>query len=396
MGFPGLRSAFHSVPPVWYNRGMTNGDWKGGQAVGDEPRLSIILPCFNEEKNVEPIYRSLIQACAGIDFELLFVDDGSSDGTCEEVNLLSGRDARVRLLRFVRNAGHQNAVRAGYRAARGRWIATMDADLQHPPEAVPRMLARAEQGFDVVQMIRKGSQAGFFKNLFSRAFYKVFNSLSEVPIPEQASDFRLVSRQVCDVLNALPERNLIVRAILPYLGFKTASIPFRVGDRLHGKAGFSFRKSLDMGSQALFNFSAVPLKLAMRLGMVISASAFLYGLYNVAAKFLSDRNVPGYTDLIASTLFLGGLILVYLGILGRYILVILDHLKQRPEYLIAEEAYARPAPAAPVSRPAQAAPAPKADAQSPSPIAGTSATKPSDGGAAAKPVPPRPEGRRIL
>jgi hypothetical protein len=183
-----------------------------------------------------------------------------------------------------------------------------------------------------------------------------------------------VSRRVCDVLNALPERNLIVRAILPYLGFRTASIPFRVGDRLHGKAGFSFRKSLDMGSQALFNFSAVPLKLAMRLGMIISALAFLYGIYNVAAKFLTDRNVPGYTDLIASTLFLGGLILVYLGILGRYILVILDHLKRRPEYLIAGESFARPAPAAAPESEAHGSPAP----------------------GAAKSAPPRPEGRRIL
>ncbi|MDB5049040.1 MAG: glycosyltransferase [Fibrobacteres bacterium] len=319
---------------------MTDRDWQvdDSDGVSGLPLLSIILPCFNEEKNVEPVHRALTRVCAGIALEMIFVDDGSVDRTCEEVNLIAGRDPGVRLLRFVSNAGHQNALRAGYRAARGRWIVTMDADLQHPPEAIPAMLAKAQEGFDVVQMVRGGSQAGILKNLFSRAFYKVFNSLSEVPIPEQASDFRMVSRYVCDVLNSLPERNLIVRAILPFLGFKTASIPFQVGDRLHGKAGYSFKKSLDMGSQALFSFSAIPLKLAMRLGLLISMLAFLYGIYNVAAKFLSDRNVPGYTDLIASTLFLGGLILVYLGILGRYILVILDHLKRRPEYLLAEEA----------------------------------------------------------
>ncbi|HKP94914.1 MAG TPA: glycosyltransferase family 2 protein [Fibrobacteria bacterium] len=319
---------------------MTDGDWKAEDpdGAGAPPLLSIILPCYNEEKNIEPVHRALAAACAGIRTEMIFVDDGSSDRTGEEVDRLAARDPGVRLLRFIGNAGHQNALRAGYRAARGRWIATMDADLQHPAEAVPAMLAKAREGFDVVQMVRSGSQAGFFKDLSSRAFYKVFNSLSEVPIPEHASDFRLVSRYACDVLNSLPERNLIVRAILPYLGFRTASLPFQVADRLHGRAGFSFRKSLDMGSQALFNFSAVPLKLAMRVGLLISALAFLYGLYNVAAKFLSHRNVPGYTDLIASTLFLGGLILVYLGILGRYILVILDHLKRRPEYLLAEEA----------------------------------------------------------
>jgi hypothetical protein len=135
----------------------------------------------------------------------------------------------------------------------------------------------------------------------------------------------------------LPERHLIVRAILPYLGFRTVNLPYRLGERLHGEASFGFRKSWRMGSDALFGFSTVPLKLAMRLGFAISVLAFLYGMYNVAAKFLTDRNVPGYTDLIASTLFLGGLILVYLGILGRYILVILDHLKRRPEYLLAPE-----------------------------------------------------------
>lgn len=322
---------------------MTDRDWQADDSgTGGHPRLSVILPCFNEEGNIAPIHQALTRACAGISLEILFVDDGSADRTCEEVNLLAGRDASVRLIRFVRNAGHQHALRAGYRAARGHWVLTMDADMQHPPEAVPAMLAKAEEGFDVVQMVRGGSQSGVFKNLFSRGFYKVFNSLSEVPIPEQASDFRLVSRYVCDVLNSLPERNLIVRAILPYLGFTTASLPFQVADRLHGKTGYSFRKSLDLGSQALFNFSAIPLKLAMRLGLLISMLAFLYGIYNVAAKFLSDRNVPGYTDLIASTLFLGGLILVYLGILGRYILVILDHLKRRPEYLVAEEAVPSP------------------------------------------------------
>jgi polyisoprenyl-phosphate glycosyltransferase len=340
-------------------------DWQidDSDGPGAPPLLSIVLPCFNEEKNIVPVHAALAETCDGIAWEMIFVDDGSRDGTGAAVDALAAADPRVRLIRFVSNAGHQHALRAGYRAARGAWILTMDADLQHPATAVPAMLAKAREGFDVVQMVRGGKQAGILKNLFSRAFYKVFNSLSEVPIPEQASDFRIVSRYVCDVLNALPERNLIVRAILPYLGFKSAFIPFQLGARLHGQAGYSFRKSLDMGSEALFNFSAIPLKLAMRVGLLISTLAFLYGAYNVAAKFLSNRNVPGYTDLIASSLFLGGLILVYLGILGRYILVILDHLKRRPEYLIAEAPRTlasprsgqavRPAQSLPPSKPAR-------------------------------------------
>ncbi len=367
--------------------GMTDKDWHADDSAGTggPPRLSIILPCFNEERNIGPVYQALKRNCQGIALEILFVDDGSSDHTCEAVNLLAGRDPAVRLIRFVRNAGHQHALRAGYRAARGQWILTMDSDMQHPPEAVPGMLAKAEDGFDVVQMVREGSQPGFFKNLLSRAFYKIFNSLSEVPILEQASDFRIISRAVCDVLNALPERNLIVRAILPYLGFRTASIPFQIADRLHGKAGYSFRKSLNLGSQAIFNFSAVPLKLAMRLGFVISGLAFLYGSYNVAAKFMSDHNVPGYTDLIASTLFLGGLILIYLGILGRYILMILDHLKRRPEYLIADESQTT----ALMPRPIQALPT-----TLPGPALSNVAAISAPGTSAGKGAAPRPEGRR--
>lgn len=317
-------------------------DWQeagpiGGDRESRRPRLSIVLPCFNEEKNVAPLYQKLVKACPGIDYEMIFVDDGSGDGTCGEVDRLRRLDPGVRLLRFVRNAGHQHALRAGLRASRGDFVLTMDADLQHPAESIPAMLDRAREGFDVVQMVREGAQKGFFKNLASRAFYKVFNSLSDVPLVEQGSDFRLITRYVCDVLNALPERNLVVRAILPYLGFRTANMGYPPGERVHGKAGFTFRKSLDLGSQALFEFSSFPLKLAMRLGLAVSALAFAYGLYNVAMKFLTDRNVPGYTDLIASTLFLGGLILLYLGILGRYVLVIVDHLKRRPEYLAVEE-----------------------------------------------------------
>jgi glycosyltransferase involved in cell wall biosynthesis len=338
---------------------MDERDWQTGRAGAGPPRLSVIVPCHNEEANIRPLYAAVSAACAGIPMELIFVDDGSSDRTSEEVGSLASRDASVRLIRFIRNAGHQNALRAGYRAARGRFVATLDADLQHPPALLPAMLSQAEDGFDVVQMIREGSQAGFLKESLSRLFYRVFNSISEVPIQPQASDFRLVSRTVCDSLNALPERHLIVRAILPYLGFRSASLPYRLGERLHGNSSFGLRQSWRMGSEALFGFSTVPLKLAMRLGMVISALAFLYGAYNVAAKLFTDRNVPGYTDLIASTLFLGGIILVYLGVLGRYVLVILDHLKRRPEYVLAptDATIAAPATVVPFARPQKESPA---------------------------------------
>lgn len=341
---------------------MDSRDWGAERVPGGDPLLSVVLPCFNEAANIRPLHAALSAACAGLSVEMIFVDDGSSDRTSAEVSLLAASDPSVRLLRFVRNAGHQNALRAGYRAARGRYVATLDADFQHPPDLLPAMLAKAREGYDVVQMAREGRQAGFLKDLLSRGFYRVFNAVSEAPIRPHASDFRLVSRAVCDVLSALPERNLIVRAILPYLGFRTAVLPYRLGERLHGRATFRFRQSLHLGTDALFGFSTVPLKLAMRAGLVVSALAFVYGFYNVGAKIFTDRNVPGYTDVIASVLFMGGLLFLYLGILGRYIQVIVDHLKRRPEYLLAADPEERSFPA-PEAIPPRRAPNPGSGAR---------------------------------
>jgi dolichol-phosphate mannosyltransferase len=210
----------------------------------------------------------------------------------------------------------------------------MDADLQHPPELIPRMLEKAKEGFDIVNMVRVVPQGGFLKNIFSKEFYSIFNNIADVKIVADSSDFRLMSSKVYSVINSLPERNMVLRAILPILGFRSVDLTFHPQKRYSGAPRYTFGKSISLGLDAFINFSTLPLRLFARFGLIISLLAFAYGLFAVITRISTDWNIPGYTDIIASILFLGGIIIVYLSLIGRYIQLILDHLKMRPEYVI--------------------------------------------------------------
>ncbi|MFC1584825.1 glycosyltransferase family 2 protein [Fibrobacterota bacterium] len=297
------------------------------------PEISIILPCYNEEQNVSKIAGEIKSSCRGLDYELLFVDDGSRDGTLREIEKLQSADDAIRRISFIKNQGHQTAIRAGIKSARGNYIITMDADLQHPPACLPVMVEKAREGYEVVTMIRDSKQSGFIKNLCSKYFYLFFNKISDTPIIPNSSDFRLMKRNVADILNALPERNLVLRIILPVLGFSTAHLHFTPGKRYSGSQSYTFARSFTLASQSIFNFTTFPLDIGFKLGLSISILAFMYGLIAIYARLFTDNYVPGYTDIIASVLFLGGIILIYLGILGKYMAVLIDHVKNRPEYI---------------------------------------------------------------
>ncbi len=299
-----------------------------------DKKITIIVPCFNEAENIPILYREIRSACCDLDTRILFIDDGSSDETVNVICELKSADDRIGLISFVRNRGHQIALRAGITHATGDYLVMLDADLQHPPRYIPQMVETAERGYDVVTMVRRGRQRGWAKNLLSWCFYRIFTLISGVHIEPGASDFRLITRTVQNIIRQLPERNLFFRVLIPELGFPQKSLAYELEPRRSGTASFSFAKSFQMAESSLFNYSTLPIRVCFNLGVTAAGLAFIYGLFHVFAKIFTDWNVPGFTDIIASVLFLGGLNLAMLATVAKYIQVAMEHLKQHPEYII--------------------------------------------------------------
>jgi len=299
--------------------------------------LSIVLPAHNEAKNIVPTYQALVETLEDEElkaYEIIFIDDGSEDDTSKIVELLSQKDNRVKLIQLFRNFGHQIALTAGLAHASGDVVITMDADLQHPPSTIRQMLAKYREGHDVVYCVRQGRQAGLFKNLTSRAFYSFFNRVAGIKLLGNATDFRLMSRAVVDVLNGMREKHRFLRGMTPWIGGSHSFVEYDVAPRLHGSSSYSFNKSLSLAISGLFSFSTFPLKLIFYLGFFFCAMSFSYGLFHVGHKIFIGTAVPGYTDIIASVLFLGGLQLISLGIIGKFMAIILVEVRDRPTYII--------------------------------------------------------------
>lgn len=300
----------------------------------DNPGLSIVIPCYNEAPNIPFLHERVAAACADLDYELIFVNDGSADGTADAVKSLQKGNPRVHLISFVKNFGAQAASRAGLRFARGKFIVTMDADLQHPPEIIPSMVRKAAEGFDIVLMARDRTHFGLLKSLFSRLFYSLLSVVSGVKLDHRISEFRLVSRKVQRVLNMMPERNLFVRGLLPNMGFPHTVLAYSLGKQHAGKPAYTFRKLLSLAVDAIFAFSILPIRALFVAGLLIAGGSFVYGVIEIYNKLFTNRNPPGFTDVVVSVLFLGGLNLVMLAVIGKYTSVILEQVKRRPEYII--------------------------------------------------------------
>jgi glycosyltransferase involved in cell wall biosynthesis len=303
-------------------------------------RFCVVIPVHNEADNLVALVERL-QAVAGQlsrwEMEVLFVDDGSTDASVQKMREIRANGVPIGYLRLSKNFGHQAALCAGMEQASGDAVITMDADLQHPPEEIPRMIEAHERGADVVHMIRS-SQVSRGKGWFSIWFYRVFNHLSDTHIVPNAADFRLVSRRVLDVFLRIPEREKFLRGLIPSLGFRQDALEFDQADRLHGAPKYSFRISLRLASKALFDYSTVPLKLVFWLGMAISGLSFLFGAGHFVWKLLHwDRVVPGFTDVITAIFFLSGCILASLGVVGRYLMMILDQIRERPPFVIMDQ-----------------------------------------------------------
>ena len=310
-----------------------------------------MIPVHNEAENVghlvERIRSAMAPEAGRWATEILFVDDGSSDGTLARIEELRTAGEPVGYLQLSRNFGHQAAIAAGLAHAEGDVVVTMDGDLQHPPEELPRMLGEFDRGADVVQMVRADPTSGS-KGFFSLWFYRVFNRISDTRLVPNASDFRLLSRQVVEVILHIPERQKLLRGLVPGLGFRQVQLEFDEPDRLHGTPTYSFWSSLRLAEKALFHHSAAPLKGVYYIGLILAVTAFLSGLGHVVRKLLYwDDVVPGFTDIITAIFFLGGCILVALGIVGHYQLIILEQLRGRPSWIVQRQV--RPAPGAPVA-----------------------------------------------
>lgn len=303
------------------------------------PVLSIIIPVLNEESNVEPLYQRLKAALANMgELELLFIDDGSSDSTLAKIKALREKDPEVKYLSFSRNFGHQVAVTAGLDCASGEAAVVIDADLQDPPELIPKLYAKFQEGYDVVYAVRSQRHGeSWFKLASAKIFYRLLRYLTGFPIPVDTGDFRLLSRRAVEAFGKLRERHRYVRGMVSWMGFKQAGVEYVRDARLSGETKYNLRKMMGLAMDGMTSFSNVPLQIAGHLGFWISGLSLLYILYIVGMKLFTDKPIIGWASTMIAIIFFGGVQLITLGVIGEYIGRISDEVKRRPIYIVAED-----------------------------------------------------------
>jgi dolichol-phosphate mannosyltransferase len=312
--------------------------------------ISIVIPAYNEEHNFEVLYgsvREVMDAAASTsDWELVVVDDGSTDGTWSTIEGLSANDVRVRGLRLSRNFGHQAALMAGLAAARGRAVIMMDADLQHPPALLPQLVRKWRDGFQIVHAVRRDPpNLSWGKRTFSRLYYRMFAVLSGVAIEPGSADFRLLDRQVVDEILKFEEEGLFLRGLVHWVGYATASVPFDCGQRHAGVSKYNLRKMLTLGWHGVSAFSLVPLRVGIAIGLLSSTIAFVGVGYAILGWWLDhDAVVPGWASSVAISSFLFGVLFMFLAVLAEYVGRIAVEVRRRPRFLVRETT--RPAVAA--------------------------------------------------
>jgi len=304
------------------------------------PVLSVVIPAFNEESCLAELRSKLVPVleATGLEFEVLFIDDGSGDSTFEIVRSFHATDPRIGGVRFSRNFGHQAALSAGLAAARGQAVVTMDADLQHPPELIPTLLEKWREGFEVVYTIREDTaDSTQGKNLTSGVFYKLINFLSPIPIVPGAADFRLLDRKAVDALNAMPEKARFFRGLIPWIGFRQTEVKFKAPERFAGKTKYSLRKMARLALHGILSLSAMPLRLATLVGALVVTVGALYGAYVVWTWKTNPDAERGWASIQLLLLFLGGTTIFFLGVIGEYLARVFEEVKGRPLYIVSEK-----------------------------------------------------------
>jgi dolichol-phosphate mannosyltransferase len=304
----------------------------------DQLELSVVVPVFNEEVNILAMHERLVAALAEMvaGLEILYVDDGSSDTSWGKISELATRDERVRGIRFARNFGHQAALTAGVDGARGRAVVIIDGDLQDPPEVIPEMVNRWRDGFEVVYGQRENREGEtWFKLVTAAAFYRILRGITHVDIPVDTGDFRLMGPRAVAAFRAMPERNRFIRGLVSWIGFPQTAVRYHRQARQAGETKFPIRKMARFALDGITSFSFFPLRLATWTGFAVSIFAFLYIVVVLVLK-ATGVSWLGYTSLMASILFLGGVQLLMIGIMGEYLARIFDEVKRRPLYLVGE------------------------------------------------------------
>ena len=305
-------------------------------------KVSIVIPMYNEQEVAEKCYEKILDTLKIIenkyDYEIIFVNDGSKDKTLEILKNIAQKNKKVKIISFSRNFGHQSAVTAGLKKVTGDAVVIIDADLQDPPELIPEMLKLWEEGNDIIygkRKLRKGESK--FKLLTASMFYKTLNALSDVEIPKNTGDFRLVDKNVVDVINLLPEHNKFLRGLFSWVGFKQIPLEYVREERYAGKTKYPLKKMLKLAQDGIFSFSIKPLKIVGTMGIVSVVISVIILVYAILSYFCNWNNLTaGWTSLMVTITFLCGMILISLWMIGEYIGRIYDETRGRPQYIIKE------------------------------------------------------------
>ncbi|SHE90288.1 Glycosyltransferase involved in cell wall bisynthesis [Seinonella peptonophila] len=300
--------------------------------------ISIITPCFNEEDVLNAFYDEIQKVMKKFDFELIFVDDGSQDRTLHILQELGNKDQRVRYLSFSRNFGKEAAMLAGLTYARGEAAVIMDSDLQHPPSMIPKMIEAYQEGYDQVIAKRNRKDEKWTRSFTAKLYYKLINHfVDHITLTDGVGDFRLLSRRAIDALLALSEYNRFSKGLFSWIGFKEHLLEYENVDRALGQSKWTFFKLLNYGIDGIISFNNRPLRVAIYMGLFTMSIDLLYVLYILIKTIVHGVDVPGYVTIISAVLLLGGIQMLFLGVIGEYIGRIYYEAKKRPHYVIAED-----------------------------------------------------------
>jgi polyisoprenyl-phosphate glycosyltransferase len=301
-------------------------------------KVSVIIPVYNEEESIVVLVDKVNTVLSSrLDYEIIIVDDGSTDNTLTTIKEICEKQRNVFYVSFSRNFGHQNALRAGFYYSSGEAIITMDGDLQHPPELITEMIDKWEAGFEVVLTTRKMSnENSAFKRYSSMWYYRLLNRIADVELKQGSADFRLLDRKVVDSLKCFDEKAIFYRGLVAWVGFKQCELVYTPGSRKFGDSKYSIRKMFGLAIDGIISLSIFPLRVATLVGMIMSILSFLYVLYAVFIKLFTENAVSGWLSIMAGIYFLGGIQLVFLGLHGEYIGKIFMEVKNRPNYIISE------------------------------------------------------------